>query len=176
MVTKHILITGAKSAGKSTLVERLLAHWEKPVYGFVTRSTGRDERGFHSIYIHPAAGPRHTGEENHIGDCCYGSRTTHPEVFTRLGVQFLRHGTDGILVMDELGFMETGSAEFCREVLGCFDGDTPVLAVCKDKPGVAFLEQVRSHPKAQLYTLTPENREELYHTLLPVLEEWSSHI
>jgi len=170
---KHIILTGSRGVGKTTLLEKLLSCCSVPVYGFVTRSTPRREDGFHSIYLHPADGSREQSPDNHIGDCCYGRRTTHPEVFSSLGIQYLTHKADGIIAMDELGFMETDAPDFCQAVLNCFDGDVPVLAVCKDKPGVPFLEQVLAHPKAQVYQVTEENRDVLYEKLRPVIERYN---
>ena len=170
MEKKHILLTGSRGVGKSTLFEKLLSCCTVPVYGFVTRSTPRQADGTHSIYLHPAVGSREQRQDNHIGDCCYGRRTTHANVFSTLGIRYLQHKPEGIIAMDELGFMETEAPDFCRAVLACLDGDVPVLAVCKDKPGVAFLEQVLSHPKVQVYRVTEENRDELFARLRPWLE------
>ena len=174
MEKKHIVLTGARHVGKSTLIEKLLAHCTVPIYGFFTRSTPRREDGFHSIYLHPAGtSARICTEENHVGDCCYSRRTTNPHVFSRLGVPYLNHDTDGIIAMDELGFMEAEAPDFCSAVLRCLDGEVPVIAVCKDKPGVAFLDQIRNHPNIRLYTVTTENRDALYDTLLPEILRWN---
>lgn len=174
MEKQHILICGARGAGKSTLVERLLREYKKPVYGYFTRSTPRDEGGFHSIYMHPAgATERPRSEANHIGDCNGRERSVNLQVFETLGVEYLKHGADGLIAMDELGFMEVGAKDFCAAVLGCLAGDTHVIACVKARFDVPFLDQVRGCPKGELYTVTPENREELYNELLPIVRGWS---
>ncbi len=168
------MIGGERGAGKSTLIARLLEENTRPVYGFVTRMTAADETGFHQIYMHPASGtPLTYGEENHIGDCDSRIHNVNPQVFDNLGTEYLKHRDDGLIVMDELGFMETNSPDFCASVLSCLDGDVPVLATVKARFDVPFLDQIRSHPNAVFYEITKGNREELYETLLPVIRNWN---
>ena len=177
MARRHILIYGKRGAGKSTLIERLLELCDVPVYGFFTRSTPRAEDGFHSIYIHPAGVAERVQEkENHIGDCNGRQRTVHSQVFDTLGVEYLQARPDGILVMDELGFMESESKRFCEAVLQCLDGDIPVLASVKEHAGIEFLEQVRSHPNTVVYTLNETNREGLFQELAPVILHWNDAV
>lgn len=174
MEKRHILIGGERGAGKSTLVARLLKEYTRPVYGFVTRMAPEDERGFHQIYIHPAAASRHIQtEDNCIGDCDTRIHNINSDVFETLGAEYLRHRDDGLIVMDELGFMEANSPSFCSRVLSCLDGDVPVLATVKARFDVPFLNQVRSHPNAVFYEVTKENRETLYETLRPIILSWN---
>lgn len=174
MEYRHILITGARHVGKSFLIRRLLAHTKRPVCGFMTKSLPADEAGFHPIYIHPADQPvaeRRYTPENWIGTCNGRSREIHLAAFDTCGVEYLSHlPADGLVVMDELGFMEVGSAAFTDRVLELLDGDRPVLAAVKDRTDIDFLNTVRAHPKALVVTISEENREELYEQLRPVME------
>ena len=79
----------------------------------------------------------------------------------------------GILVMDELGFMEAGAEAFTRAVLEALEGDIPVIAAVKHRFDVPFLNAVRAMPKAKRYTVTPESWEALYEELLPLLRQWN---
>jgi nucleoside-triphosphatase len=161
--------------GKSTLIERLLAHNTLPIYGYLTKTTPRREDGFHSIYIYRAGDPaRPRRTENHIGDCDSRQRRIHGAVFDTLGVEYLEAKTGGIIVMDEVGFMETESKLFCAAVMRCLDGDIPVLAAVKARFDVDFLNALRAHPRAALHTITEENRDELYEQLLPVILGWNT--
>lgn len=174
MTGKHIIICGEKQTGKSTLIERLLEQCSVPVHGFYTRTTAKRPDGYHSIYLYPAnSTDRPQSAENHVGNCNSRQRTVNTKVFTQLGVQYLMHRPGGIIAMDELGFMETGSPAFCSAVINCLDGDMPVLAVCKARFDVEFLNEVRNHPKVRLFTITRENRDDLYETLLPIIHAWN---
>ena len=173
---KHILLTGARGAGKSTLIRRLCAEAELPVYGFATKREDADETGFHPIYIHPAWEDvtirRHT-QENLVGTCDRKIHNVRPTVFDTLGVRYLAAARPGgLIVMDELGFMEAEAEAFKQAVLHALGGDIPVLAAVKDRRDVPFLNAVCSEPKAALYTVTPENREALFAELLPIVKAW----
>ena len=170
----HIFICGERGVGKSTLIERLLWASSRPRYGFVTKMRPAGPDGFHPIYIHPAGQPtaeRVYTEENCIGVC--DSRTHRPnlEVFDGLGVRYVRAARPGgVLVMDELGFFEAKAEAFTAAVLEALSGDVPVIAAVKSRRDVPFLNAVRSQPRAEVFYITPENRDVLYERLLPRLE------
>lgn len=190
MEKRHIVISGLRGAGKTTLIEKLLKEIQVPVTGFFTRSMPKDERGFHAIYIfRPDDQLREKSPANHIGDCDTRNRTINLEVFETVGVEYLQEGqidasaderasqsAQGIIVMDELGFMETGATAFCDTVLSCFDGDQRVLATLKASHHTDFLNAVRHHPKAEVFEITPENRDELYEELLPIIRHWNDEL
>ena len=176
-MVRHILITGARGAGKSTLVKRLLQESRRPLAGFVTRRLEPDETGFHPIYIHPAADSALTvSEQNLIGTCNSRKHLTNLDVFNTLGVQYLQAGPHSLIVMDELGFMEAKAAQFCSAVLRALDGDVPVIAVVKARDDIAFLNQLRAHPNADVFTLTAENRESVFRTLQPRIHGWNDEL
>ena len=171
---RHILISGERGVGKSTLIEKLLAASSRPRYGFITKMRPAGPDGFHPIYIHPAGQPvaeRTYTEENCIGTC--DSRTHRPnlDAFNVLGVRYIEAARpDGIIVMDELGFFEAKADDFTAAVLAALAGDVPVIAAVKSRTDIPFLNAVRAAPKAEVFYITPENREELYERLLPSIK------
>ena len=170
---RHILICGERGVGKSTLIEKLLQASSRPRYGFVTKMRPAGPDGFRPIYIHPAGqlpGEWVFEEENCIGVC--DSRTHRPnwEVFNSLGVRYIRAARpDGVIVMDELGFFEARAEAFTAAVLEALSGDVPVIAAVKSRKDVPFLEAVRAAPRAEVFTITPENRDSLFERLLPLV-------
>ena len=167
--TPHILITGNVGVGKSTLIRKLLAHSSRPLSGFITLKMSAPGDKEWPFYMFPASVPekeRVCSEENLLG--IRGARKEHhPEVFDTLGVKLLREATDeSVILMDELGFMEEDAKLFQSAVLEALDGSIPILVSLKNKPGVPFLEAVRSHPNTVLYTVTRENRDTLEETIL----------
>ena len=176
MEKKHLLICGAVGVGKTTLVRRLLAHSKRPLFGFSTlRLAQAGEDGLRPVYMYPAAlgeSERENGEENLLARCSREKKLVRSEVFDTLGVRLLHAERGGIVLMDELGFLESDALAFQHAVLAALDADTPVAAVVKaqDTP---FLARVKTHENAALYTVTAQNRDELYAQLLPWIEQWN---
>ena len=168
---RHILICGERGVGKSTLIEKLLAASSRPRYGFITKMRPAGPDGFHPICIHPAGQPveeRVYTDGNCIGTC--DSRTHRPnlDAFNVLGVRYIEEAKpDGIIVMDELGFFEAKAEAFTAAVLHALAGDVPVIAAVKSRTDVPFLNAVRAASRAEVFYITPENRDELYEKLLP---------
>ena len=171
---KHILITGERGIGKSTLLRALLKSNTRPLAGFYTKRLDPDETGFHPIYIHPAAAMKEIcSEENLIGTCNSKIHHVNSEVFETLGCAYLQASTGQLIVMDELGFMEAKSERFCSAVKAALDGDIPVIAILKNRTDIPFLMELRAHPNAEVYTLTEENRDAVRRQLEAVLTSWN---
>lgn len=171
---KHILICGAKGVGKSTLIRRLCMDANAPIYGYCTKMLSTaDADGLFPIYIHPARqteAERAYGSANLIGRCDSRMHDVHTNVFDNLGANYIAAAKPGgYIIMDELGFMEKNAEAFKRAVFNALDGNIPVIAAVKARYDVDFLNRVRAHEKAQLYTITPENRDALYAELLGII-------
>ncbi len=178
MDSRHILICGGRNSGKTELFQRLLAVCRMPVYGYATGIRNTRPDGRHEIYMFPVGrtdGP--CTEQNHIGDCNMRERTVYSEVFNTLGLQLLEAKPDGIVAMDEIGFMESQATAFCDRILELLDGGIPVLATVRaGGPEMGFLERVQHHPNARLVQVTEENADALYGELLPVIEKWNERL
>ena len=172
---QHIVLWGQRGVGKSTLARRLLEDWSGPVRGFITRASLPDADGFRSIYLHAADDPTPMEQTcNRIGRTNRTEHTMWPEVFDGLGVELLRAQPGSLILMDELGFLEQDAAGFRRQVLRCLDGNIPVLAVIKHKTHIPFLQEIRTHPRVQLYQVTAENRDDLPAVLSPLIRNWNN--
>ena len=155
MEKRHVILTGPRGSGKSSMISAVVRELCLPVYGFVSDFLPADRNGYHPIYIHPAdEKERFYREENCLGTCDTRIHNIRPEVFDSIGADFIRSAhLDGILVMDELGFMEERSPSFMQAVEDALDGKIPVLAACKDRTDIAFLNRIRSHPAAAVFML-----------------------
>ena len=94
-------------------------------------------------------------------------------IFDTLGVGLIREARQGgIVVLDELGFIERDAAEFQKAVLSLLDGEIPVIAAVKNgHEDVKFLNSIKNHKNITLYNITEENRDSLYETLLPIITD-----
>ena len=159
---RHILITGNVGIGKSTLIQKLLSSFSGPVYGFITLKMAEAGADTWPFYMFPAALPaeKRIGSEENLLGIRGAVKEHHPEIFDSLGVRLIREAhPDGVILMDELGFMESEAKDFQCAVLDALRGAIPVIASVKNKPGVGFLDAVFTSENAVTYTVTRENRD-----------------
>ena len=158
----HILIIGDVGVGKSTLIQRLLANVEGPVHGFRTLKIDGEAGGVSKVYIHPAEGPDIHGDENTVGLLGDEGMQARPVAFEACGVPLLTEiPQNAAVLMDEIGYLESTAPGFCEAVLRVLGGPYHVLAAVKTRE-TPFLQQIRDYPDALKYTITTENREQLY--------------
>lgn len=169
----HALIVGPRGVGKSTLISRVLTELKLPVFGFETKIEDglADDKKGSPVYIYQAGMPHIQTSKNLVGY----RRSKHPvtikDTFDRYSAHLLspvpaRH----IILMDEIGFMEACSEDFCSAVLTLLDGDIPVIAAVKDKD-TEFLNTVRTHPNTVCFNITESNRDALVQEVLSFIKE-----
>lgn len=166
----HALIVGANGTGKTTLIRRVLQALNRPVTGFETVKENTDDIHGSPIYIYEAGKPRRQSPDNLVGYCRDRRAVPFCPGFDRFARQFrLPENPDCVIALDEIGFLESQSPEFCDMVFSLLDGSRPVIAAVRDK-NRPFLDAVRSHPKARCFSLTSENREALYWEVLEFMK------
>jgi nucleoside-triphosphatase THEP1 len=127
-----IVVTGGVGSGKSTVVRAVLDRlgWRRPG-GYATH-WGGGERGGGPLYFQPWGGvavpmARRTGMPAGAGGLPY---ELQDQLFVPAAVASWTGAMSGQpVVIDELGLMETGSADFARAVAGLWRERRPVLAV-----------------------------------------------
>ena len=161
---KHILICGKRQVGKSTLIRKLTSGLDIPVYGIITKIYPTAANGFQPVYLSPVG---YSAEPVLVAECRPDEQIIYREAFEGPGVSLIEQASGGgIIILDELGFLESGCEKFTQAVLRAFDGSIPVLAAVKSThPNVDFLNNVRNHPNCELHYITKENRDELYEQL-----------
>lgn len=170
----HVLISGPVQVGKSTLIHRLLEDLGYPVCGFETHkeeSLMLPDGGI-PIYIYPAGGPYVQTLDNRIGISCQGKLEIFTQAFDRFVDQYSETilGEDvwkesEVILMDEIGHMESQSQRFCDMIMKALDGERLVIAAVKYKQK-PFLDKVREHPNTRCFFIDEENRDSLYKEIL----------
>ncbi len=159
---RHALIVGEQGVGKSTVIARVRRELSLPEAGIETvREEALAEARGKPVYIYRMGFPRTRSLENLAAFVGPGGRKSFPETFDRFA-DCLREDAQncGLIVLDELGFLESDAAEFTRAVLDLLDGDVPILAAVKPKD-TSFLTAVRRHPKAWAFHIDERNRDAL---------------
>ncbi len=154
----HVFLTGDRQVGKSTIVKKVIASLSCPIYGFETRFFP-GQRAVLAMVPSGFDGPLRDADI--VARKEEGRWHPLPDAFSRIGTALLSrpHGSSGVIIMDELGFLEQDAAVFQSAVLKTLSNDLPVLGVLRN--GVAWHEAIRRHPFTKVITVTPENREHL---------------
>ena len=168
-----ILLCGNRRSGRSSMIRELLRETNMPLSGFMTRTLNTRSDGYHEIYIFPYGQEElFPSEACHIGDCNTRQRVIHDEVFNTLGVELVSGNNSGILVMDELGFMEAHAEAFCGAVLGKLRGDGHVLAAVRTSIDTPFLRQILATEDARVVQMDPERFDAIRDELVPIIRRW----
>lgn len=170
-VPLHLFLTGEIQVGKSTIVPSVVSRLGVPVSGFRTVSVFRDG-GESDVFLIPASGS--------LSDCCSASLLARrvpgrrpevrEEVFVSCGVPLLSECSGALVLMDELGWMESSSRLFQEAVFSVLGGPVPVLGVVRDQR-LPFLDAVRDHPQVEVVVVTRENRDALRERVFAMVQE-----
>lgn len=159
--TMKLFLTGPVGVGKTTVIQRCLADYAGLLWGFRSFKTPRDGP-VADILLTEAACPENRHLVAHMGPA---GREMHPEVFEEAGVPMLQKitkDTRGLVLMDEIGFIESRATGFQREILRVLALDVPVIGVLRqleDPP--AFLAGLHTRQDLTILTVSKENRDHL---------------
>lgn len=159
----HTLIIGSHETDRAGFINRLLAEL-KPcpkLYGYRSVKEAADETGNAPIYIYPSVGEHRQTPENLVGWCKEQKFTVDLNAFERNAFLVEIAQPDGLLILDEIGSMESQAPRFSSAILAALDGAVPILASVRDID-IPFLDAVRNHPKAHCFILKADNVKTLF--------------
>ena len=169
---KHIFLTGSVQAGKSTVLEKVLAGLNVTVGGFRSGSGTQRHEADRWLYLWDVMERPIFDAAHRVAYITPEKRCAYPERFDTLGCAALRRakqtGAD-LIVMDECGFLERDAAIFQAEVLNTLDGDIPVLGVVRLRSD-GWTDAIRNHPNVTLITVTAENRDQLPGQIITMMQ------
>ena len=160
MSKRHVFLTGEKQVGKTTIIRGFLSRSGLSADGFITFWESYGESGG-GLYLAPFLTDS-INEEKYLvavkGEQKQGPSENMLNVFNTRGREILDNsGRRDIIVMDELGFIESEAAAFRRSVMRHIAGGVPILGVIKPMH-TEFLDEIRAHPEVEVRMVTAENR------------------
>ncbi len=159
----NLLVTGRPGVGKTTLVERVVERLRGRLRlaGFTTtevRDPAGQRLGFNIVTVEAEqAELARVGLPSPVRVGRYG---VNLEAFERLALRELARRDVDLIVIDEIGKMESASGRFRGAVLEALDAPVDVLATL-GLGRLPFLQAVSSRPDVELVTVTERNREPL---------------
>lgn len=171
-----ILITGPPRCGKSTLISKLIAHYEKlgkETRGFLTPETKQDGKriGFDVLDI----------ETNNKGIL---ARTGNLKSQYNLGryyvfLKFLESvisnlevnkiSLETIVIIDEIGKMELFSNQFKNWILRMFQSDLTIIATIGQKLHHPIKTQIQEIPNIILFEVSRESQDKMFEKIISLI-------
>ena len=154
-----LVIEGHSGSGKSTAVRRILKYTDREIWGLWSEKMPAAEDLPAPVYLHSYRSPIRYSDDNRIGVCQHRCAQSFPKVFETLGVETLRSIPEGILVLlDEIGVMESEARQFQAELFRLLDGSFDVILTIRDK-STPLLDAIRNHPMVQCVSAQAANDE-----------------
>jgi nucleoside-triphosphatase len=158
----NILLTGEPGIGKTTLLVRILEVVKHlRAVGFYTREIrqGGVRKGFELIDLKGSKRLlSHVNIKSTYRVGKYGIDIQGFDEFLE-ATNFFDPATD-LIVIDEIGKMESLSMKFNTHLIRILDSETPVLATIALK-GAGIIGQIKRRPDIRLFEMTRDNREGL---------------
>ena len=162
---KNIVIAAYKNVGKTTLAEKIIKETDRNIYGFFTRKFPDliTDDGLVPIYIYPAGSNPIIDKDHLIGYGGKGNHYTNAEIFDDAGVSYITtDDPNGIIIMDELGFLERDAKKFQEKVFECLAGPIPTIVMMKTKMREEFMQKLKDMPDIEYIFMTEENRDAVW--------------
>lgn len=170
---QHTFLTGDSRVGKSTIVRRYLASSGLVADGFVTYWVqGTD--GW-SLYLSPFGDG--LVDERYLLARWVVDRArpvdSMTDIFDVQGSCILEQsGRRDVIVMDEIGRLESRALHFQRSIMAHVAGDVPILGVLRSPRGShkvaqpGFIDVLRCSPSVSVREVTVDNRDQVLAHLL----------
>lgn len=172
----HIFLTGDVQVGKSTIINKTLAALKiEHLGGFRSVSVPDLPDGAMSVYLLAAAEEMPAmGDFNRVGirRGCGRGIEKFPQAFETAGVQALKNAEQArLILMDEVGRMESAAAQFSARIEALLDGSVPILGVVQKIADTPLTNAIRKHPNVRVLTVTKENREQMAREVLRLVRK-----
>lgn len=177
---KNIFLTGEIQIGKTTLLNKIIEMINLSIGGFqVDRTIEQGENSSKKeFYITSLINgvdtykiATITSENN-----CFNT-TPYADAFNTAADKIILESLKcrDVIVLDELGFLESKAEKFQNAVFEALNSDKLVLGVIKPRP-IPFLDKIRNRDDVIVIEVTKENRDKLLESIISIIEKEDSNI
>jgi nucleoside-triphosphatase len=157
---KNILLTGAPSSGKTTVIKKLIAILEHPARGFFTEEERDGERRIGFLMKSLAGKEGYLAHQNIDSEFRIRRYGVSIENIEQLAVPAIEPQRDAIIILDEIGKMECFSERFREAVLLALDSPNIVVGTIT-LGGNDFIHGIKEREDLEIAEVTAENRNSL---------------
>jgi nucleoside-triphosphatase len=163
---RHILLTGHPGIGKTTLIQSVIEPLADlhPV-GFYSREL-REEGARVGFELVSLNGRKEILAHIHLESPFKVSKyAVNIRGFENFLVELHLTGEKKLVIIDEIGKMESFSSEFKKLVRSLLDSSATVIATIPIR-GDLFIEQIKNRHDVHIYQVTKKNRNDLVNTII----------
>jgi nucleoside-triphosphatase THEP1 len=167
---KNILLTGAPSSGKTTVIRRLIERLPYPAAGFYTEEevvAGRRVGFVMRTLDGKAARLAHQDIRSRFHISKYGVSI---DAIEAIAAPSIAPFGSRIIILDEIGKMECCSEAFKKAAVAALDSPNILIGTIT-LGGDNFISRIRSRKDIELHVVTPTNRDSLPDVILSHLKE-----
>ncbi len=166
----NIFLTGEKGIGKTTIIYKILDHLNCDVDGYTVKSIVHGTlKDFYitSIKDHTKKALMATGDITKRKII-----NIYEDSLNNFGAELINNciKTNDIIVLDEIGFIESNCNNFKNAIINALNSNKLVLGVLKEFNG-DFINSIRSRDDVILFRVDEKNRDETLSLILTVLNE-----
>lgn len=160
---KNFFFTGARHAGKSTLLSDALAHSHLRATGITTIPYYIS--GVYTGYMLHALSRCTESSQNNRPISVFvppDSCIPVPQTFSVFGTEYISacgDDTAPVVLLDELGKLEIPATDFQDSVFSLLDSERPVVGVLKDED-IGWLRKVRARKDTRVVRVLPDHRQD----------------
>ncbi|GFS52459.1 cancer-related nucleoside-triphosphatase homolog [Trichonephila inaurata madagascariensis] len=168
MSSRHVLLTGPPGIGKTTVTQKLcevLKERNVPFQGFFTEEVrnGRERIGFDVVSTFGRHGPLARISNPSVTGPKVGKYTVDVSSFEALALPVFDCAPSSILILDEIGKMESFSKPFLAKTREVFTKDNIriVATIPVARNALPLVDELRKRKDCLLIQVSRENRDDL---------------
>lgn len=161
-----IFLTGDIHIGKSTVVDNVISAYPGNITGFRTWFGADRELPDRFLYISDV---HRTRIQRAVRFEDGSAKETFTKSFDEFGAGLIKASPEtGLIIMDELGRLESRAEYFKAAVMKALQGKAPILGVLRQNAH-GWLEEIRANPDILILEVTEENRNRMPEEILKLL-------
>lgn len=167
----NLFLTGPRGIGKTTLLKKIIERLDCSIGGFMTKPVVTPQgRSFDMTSLFDGS----SGNLILTFDNSSLIRKGITKTFETSGVDIIIKslGERDVIVMDELGFLESEAKHFQNAVIKALNSSKAVIGILKQMD-VEFLNAIKNRSDTVVLDVTMENRDNMEGELLDILENWN---
>lgn len=176
----NIFLTGDIQVGKTTLLNKVIDNIDSSIGGFQTNRTIKENGDMYEkeFFIYSLIDKNITYKIATINKHNDKFKpTVYNDAFEKVSDNIIKESLNccDVIVLDELGFLESNAFNFQHSVFKALDSEKLVLGIIKPR-STPFLDKIKSRNDVILFEVNTENRDFLLNEIISTIKKYFPNI